>query len=128
MPPVSKLLRIKFIGSFAQYGLQGIEKDLPGGANHGGKNTAAQARLRSKIIKVTTQSKPKDGTHWSTRSLAKKLKINHSFVNRVWRETGLKTHLSNQFNMNDLFGYHLERVFPCLFQPPLLGLIKIPPT
>ena len=70
--------------------MQGIEKDLPRGANHGGKDTAEQAKLRSKIIKMTTQEKPKDGTHWSTRGLAKVLGINHSFVNRVWREAGLK--------------------------------------
>ena len=33
---------------------QGIEKDLPRGANHGGKNSAEQAKLRSKIIAMTT--------------------------------------------------------------------------
>lgn len=105
---------------FAQYGLQGIEKDLPRGANHGGKNTAAQARLRSKIIKVTTQSKPKDGTHWSTRSLAKKLKINHSFVNRVWREAGLKPHLSNQFKVSNdpAFEEKLHDVVGLYLSPP----------
>ena len=52
---------------FAQKRLAGIEKDLPRGANHGGKNSAAQARLRSKIITMTTQDTPKDATHWSTR-------------------------------------------------------------
>ena len=31
---------------FAARRLAGIEKDLPRGANHGGKNSAAQARLR----------------------------------------------------------------------------------
>ena len=55
---------------YAERGMQGIEKDLPRGANHGGKDTAEQAKLRSKIIKMTTQEKPKDGTHWSTRGLA----------------------------------------------------------
>ena len=54
---------------------------FPEGCNHGGKDTAEQAKLRSKvIIKMTTQEKPKDGTHWSTRGLAKVLWINHSFV------------------------------------------------
>ena len=61
---------------YAERGMQGIEKDLPRGANHGGKDTAEQAKLRSKIIKMTTQEKPKDGTHWSTRGLAKVLGIN----------------------------------------------------
>jgi transposase len=86
---------------YAAKGLKGIEKDLPRGANHGGKDTAKQARLRSKIIKITTQQKPKDATHWSTRSLAKVLKINHSFINRVWREVGLKPHLTVQFKVSN---------------------------
>lgn len=86
---------------FAQYRIQGIEKDLPRGANHGGKNSAEQAKLRSRIIKMTTQKVPKDATHWSTRGLAKILKINHSFVNRVWREAGLKPHLTHQFKVSN---------------------------
>ena len=86
---------------YAENGLTGIEKDLPRGANHGGKDTIKQARLRSKIIRITTQKKPKDATHWSTRSLAKVLKINHSFINRVWREVGLKPHLTAQFKVSN---------------------------
>ena len=85
---------------FAKNRLAGIEKDLPRGANHGGKNSAAQATLRSKVIAMTTQAKPDDATHWSTRGLAKVLGINHSFVNRVWREVGLKPHLTVQFKVS----------------------------
>jgi transposase/transposase-like protein len=85
---------------FAERRLAGIEKDLPRGANHGGKNSAAQARLRSKIIGMTTQAQPKNATHWSTRSLANLLGINHSLVNRVWREVGLKPHLTVQFKVS----------------------------
>ncbi len=80
---------------------EGIEKDLPRGANHGGKNTAEQTKLRSKIIRMTTQEKPKNATHWSTRGLARVLGINHSFVNRVWREVGLKPHLTSQFKVSN---------------------------
>lgn len=86
---------------FAQHRFQGIEKDLPRGANHGGKDSGEQAKLRSKIIKMTTTKTPKDGTHWSTRGLAKVLGLNHSFVNRVWREVGLKPHLSSQFKVSN---------------------------
>ena len=86
---------------YADKRMQGIEKDLPRGANHGGKDTLKQARLRSKIIKITTQQKPKDATHWSTRSLGKVLKVNHSFINRVWREVGLKPHLTAQFKVSN---------------------------
>ena len=40
---------------FVKKGFVGIEKDLPRGANHGGKNTQDQAKLRSKIIRITIQ-------------------------------------------------------------------------
>lgn len=98
----------------------GIDKDLPRGANHGGKNSTEQAKLRSKIIKITTQEKPKDGTHWSTRSLAKKLGINHSFVNRVWREVGLKPHLTSQFKISNdpNFEEKLRDVVGLYLSPP----------
>ncbi len=105
---------------FAEHRFRGIEKDLPRGANHGGKNTEDQARLRSKIITMTTQTTPKDATHWSTRTLANKLKINHSFVNRVWREAGLKPHLTDQFKVsNDPdFEEKLQDVVGLYLSPP----------
>ena len=79
---------------FVADGFAGIEKDRPRGAHHGGKNSEEQAKLRSKVIRITTQEKPKDATHWSTRSLARELRVPHSFVHRVWREAGLKPHLT----------------------------------
>jgi transposase/transposase-like protein len=105
---------------FADRRVEGIEKDLPRGANHGGKNTADQAELRSKIIHMTTQEKPKDSTHWSTRSLAKVLGINHSFVNRVWREVGLKPHLAAQFKVSNdpAFEEKLRDVVGLYLSPP----------
>ena len=86
---------------FAEKGLPGIEKALPRGANHGGKNTDKQTKLRSKIIRITTTTKPENATHWSTRSLAEKLGINHSFVGRVWQEAGLKPHLARPFKVSN---------------------------
>ena len=79
---------------FVENGFAGIEKDRPRGANHGGKNSEEQAKLRSKVIRITTQEKPEGATHWSTRRLARKLGLQHSFVHRVWREAGLKPHLT----------------------------------
>jgi len=110
---------------FAQRRLAGIEKDLPRGANHGGKNSAAQATLRSTIIKLTTQTKPKDATHWSTRGLAKVLGINHSFVNRVWREVGLKPHLTVQFKVSTdpAFEAKLHDVVGLYVAPPAKAVV-----
>jgi len=86
---------------YALQGYSGIEKELPRGDNQGGKNSAEQARLRSKIIQMTTQSKPQGATHWSTRTLAKELGTTHSFVNRVWQDSGLKPHLMKGFKVSN---------------------------
>jgi len=105
---------------FQEKRIAGIEKDLPRGANHGGKNTEEQTKLRSKIIEMTTQSKPNDATHWSTRSLANVLGINQSFVSRVWREFGLKPHLSKQFKVSNdpHFEKKLKDVVGLYLSPP----------
>ena len=52
-------------------GLKALEKDRPRGRNHAGKSSLGQARLRNKIIRATTQEAPAEGTHWTSRTLAK---------------------------------------------------------
>jgi transposase len=105
---------------FAEHGHCGIEKDLPRGGNHGGADSQKQAKLRSKVIEITTQEKPKDATHWTTRSLAKVVGTNHTFVNRVWREAGLKPHLSKQFKVSNdpAFEEKLHDVVGLYLSPP----------
>jgi len=105
---------------FADEGYASIEKDRPRGANHGGKDSAKQAKLRSLIIKKTTQEKPKGATHWSVRSLAKELGTTHSLVGRVWKEVGLKPHLERYFKVSNdpHFEEKLHDVVGLYLNPP----------
>ena len=65
---------------FAKSGLAGIECDAPrGGRPSQSADTAAE------IVRVTTTEKPHAATHWSTRTLAKHLKVSRSMVHRVWQ-------------------------------------------
>ena len=91
----------KWRNRFAEGGIKSISKDKPRGANHGGKDTVKQARLRKKIIEKTTQEKPDNATHWSTRTLAEALNTTHSFVHRVWQSVGLKPHLEKTFKVSN---------------------------
>ena len=86
---------------FAEGGIKSIIKDKPRGANHGGKDTLKQAKLRKKIIEKTTKEKPDNATHWSTRTLAEELNTTHSFVHRVWLSVGLKPHLEKTFKVSN---------------------------
>lgn len=105
---------------YFEKGFEGIEKELPRGNNHGGKSSVAQARLRSEIIKLTTQTKPEHETHWSTRSMARRLGTTHSFVNRVWQDSGLKPHLSHSFKVSNdpNFEQKLRDVVGLYLSPP----------
>jgi transposase len=82
---------------FAEKGLAGIEKDAP----RGGRKPRAREAMAATIIEWTTRKKPKNATHWSTRTLAEALGTNRSMVNRVWRANGLKPHLSRTFKVSN---------------------------
>jgi transposase len=91
----------KWRNRFAQEGLELISKEKPRGKNHSGKKTSSQVRLRQAIIRKTTQEKPDNATHWSTRTMANALNTTHSFVNRVWQSVGLKPHLEKHFKVSN---------------------------
>ena len=82
---------------FAQHGPAGIEKDAP----RGGRKPTQRNKLVRWIIQKTTQETPSNATHWSTRSLAKKLGASQSMVHRVWKANGLKPHLARTFKVSN---------------------------
>jgi transposase len=106
---------------FAQCGLSGIEKDAP----RGGRKPKAREAAATKIIEWTTRRKPKNATHWSTRTLAGELGLSHSMVNRVWRMSGLKPHLSRTFKVSNdpNFIEKLEDVVGLYLNPPEHALV-----
>ncbi len=118
--PVSAHKAARWRNRFADEGLAGIEKNLPRGGNHGGKDMRKQAQLRRKIIERTTREKPTGATHWSTRTLAAALGTSHVFVSRVWRECGFKPHLIEQFKISNdpQFVEKLEDVVGLYLNPP----------
>lgn len=48
----------------------------------------------------TLEAKPKDATHWSTRTLARDLGLSQTAVSRIWRAFGLKPHLHESFKLS----------------------------
>ena len=92
-----RLLVGKWRQRFAAQGLAGIEKDAP----RGGRKATARQAIAQKIVEWTTQKKPANATHWSTRTLAQELGTSHAMVNRVWRANGLKPHLVETFKVSN---------------------------
>ena len=107
---------------FAKSGLAGIERDAP----RGGRKPAARDAVAAKIIDwTTTQRKPRNATHWSTRTLARELGTNRTMVSRVWRANGLKPHLSHTFKVSNdrRFEEKLMDVVGLYLNPPEHALV-----
>jgi transposase len=81
----------------AERRLEGIEQDAP----RGGRTPEQRALWEAEIIRQTTQETPSNATQWSTRSLAKALGCNDTLVHRVWRDNGLKPHLTKLFKVSN---------------------------
>ena len=84
-------------GRYAKLGLPGIEKD----ATRPGRPRKDRRELEQKIIHMTTQEKPRNATHWSTRTLASVLNIDHVLVHRVWKAHGLLPHRVRSFKLSN---------------------------
>jgi transposase len=106
---------------FAELGVAGLEKDAP----RGGRPPKSRDDLVRRIIEMTTQQKPANATHWSTRTLAEALGTNRSLVNRVWRANGLKPHLCRAFKVSNdpRFAEKLIDVVGLYLDPPEHALV-----
>jgi transposase len=71
-------------------GVEGLLKDAS--RPPGRKPLSAEAV--KKVVDMTLNSKPRGGTHWSVRSMAKASGISPAAVQRIWAAHGLKPHLT----------------------------------
>ena len=106
---------------FAEKCLAGIEKDAP----RGGRKPRRRDQVARTIIERTTQTKPKNATHWSVRTLARELGISESMVARVWRANGLKPHLSRPFKLSNdpHFAEKLTDIVGLYLNPPQHAMV-----
>ena len=82
---------------FARLRLAGIEKD----ASRPGRKPTLSAKTVTRILQKTTQEKPANATHWSTRSMAKAVGVSKDAVRRIWAAHGLKPHLVRTFKLSN---------------------------
>jgi len=53
--------------------------------------------MEQKVLRLTVQEKPKNATHWSTRTMAERVGISHNKVGEIWRKFDLKPHIVKRF-------------------------------
>jgi transposase len=58
-------------------------------------------RIKNKIYRLVCNEKPEGKTQWSCQTLAKRVGIGHSSVNRILRELGLKPHIAEKRNYSN---------------------------
>lgn len=97
-------------------GIEALEKD----ASRPGRPRTITGDRTAEVIRKTTQEKPFNATHWSTRTMAAATGLSETTVRRIWRANGLKPHLVKTFKVsNDArFTEKLEAIVGLYLNPP----------
>jgi len=96
--------------------LAGLEKDA---ARPGRTPTITLAKVQE-VVRKTTQEKPANATHWSTRTMAEAAGLSEKSIRRIWHKHGLKPHLSRTFKVSNdpNFAEKLEAIVGLYLNPP----------
>jgi len=82
---------------FLAAGITGLEKDAP----RPGRTPSIPAATVEQVIRTTTRQRPRDATHWSTRSMAAQAGMSEASVRRIWKAHGLKPHRVETFKVSN---------------------------
>ena len=112
MPAKAARWRNRFLNG----GLVALDKDAP---RAGRPSTITPAKIQE-VIRKTTQEKPSNATHWSTRSMAKAAGLSEKSVRRIWHQHGLKPHLARTFKVSNdpQFAEKLDAIIGLYLNPP----------
>lgn len=101
---------------FLSGGLAALQKDAP---RPGRPPTISPVKVKE-IVDKTTQEKPEQATHWSTRTMAAAVGVSEATVRRIWHANGLKPHLVKTFKVSNdpQFAQKLEAIIGLYINPP----------
>jgi transposase len=90
----------------------------------GTPRTISDAQVEE-VVARTLESKPKNATHWSTRSMAKALGLSQTAVVRIWKAFGLKPHLAETFKLSTdpLFIDKVRDIVGLYLDPPERAIV-----
>jgi len=85
----------------------------------GAPRTITDDRVEAVIVK-TLEQKPKDATHWSTRSMARAMGMSQTSISLIWRAFGLQPHRAESFKLSTdpLFIEKVRDVVGLYLNPP----------
>ena len=84
----------------SQFATDGL-KDFGKVAKGRGRKPSIPVEKVAQIVELTKHHLPEGETHWSCRSMARKVGVSKATVQRVWSDLGLKPHLSETFKLSN---------------------------
>jgi transposase len=107
-----------------RYNTGGIEYLLHDKTRKPGKEPVSQD-IKNEICRLVCNEKPKDETHWSSRTLAKRVGISHAAVNTILQEYGLKPDKveKRNYSTDPDFKAKLEDVVGLYLKPPKNAIV-----
>jgi transposase len=90
----------------------------------GAPRTISDANVE-KVVRKTLETKPRDATHWSTRSMAKASGLSQTAVVRIGRAFGLQPHRAETFKLSadPLFIEKVRDIVGLYLSPPEHALV-----
>ena len=90
----------------------------------GAPRTIADAQVDA-VIARTLESVPADGSHWSTRGMAREQGLSQTAVSRIWRAFGLQPHRQETFKLSSdpLFVEKVRDIVGLYLDPPLKAMV-----
>jgi hypothetical protein len=78
-----------------------------------------------KVIAKTLHEKPREATHWSSRTMAKASGLSQTAVVRIWRAFGLQPHRAETFKLSTdpLFIEKVRDIVGLYLNPPERALV-----
>ncbi len=80
---------------YLRQGLSGLHDEL-----RSGRPRSISDEKVALLVRKTLSTKPKDGTHWTIRSIAQETKLSRSTVHRIWQAFGLQPHRQRHFKLS----------------------------
>ena len=78
-----------------------------------------------RVMRVTLETTPRDATHWSTRTLARRCGLSQTAVSRIWRAFSLRPHRVKTFKLSKdpLFIDKVRDIVGLYLNPPDKALV-----
>ena len=90
---------LQTVGKWRQRFVDGGLGALGDAPRSGQPRKLTDARVEA-VITRTLETRPKNATHWSTRTMAAASGLNQNAIVRIWRAFGLKPHLQENFKFS----------------------------